>query len=262
MQQFSSRITANDQIADGYYELELTWTGDTPLPGQFLTVRLGDSTDPLLRRPFAFSAFIDGQQTAESNPRVRVIYERRGKATRALASLLPGDSVDVLGPLGRSFPEPTPDRLGVLVAGGIGIGPIVFLAQAFESTALEGVCIIGGKTADRIPMSTLDSLGMRILITTEDGSAGIHGNALDGIERCCGNTSEPVDFYTCGPRGMMSAVAAYASERHGDCWVSMEQVMACGVGACMGCAIPIRGTERYARVCTEGPVFHANEIVW
>lgn len=281
-------VIRNREVASGYYELETSWPGESPLPGQFLTLRTGPATDPLLRRPFAFSSYAAQADLADSDTsdaatslsppprhaRAAIIYERRGKATQRLSAAAPGDKLDLLGPLGRPFPDPASGSTPVLVAGGIGIGPIVFLATRLAEAGLSPVLIAGARTTATLPHLVLDRLPVEKRLCTEDGSYGIHGTVLQALENNWPSMPASPELYACGPGPMMAAVAELAERIGARCWVSLEQVIGCGVGACMGCAVRVkepgtplesaRSAERqsYARVCTEGPVFDAREIVW
>ncbi len=258
MRLFIATVLDNVRVADGYNELAITWSRETepPLPGQFATLRCGRSTAPLLRRPFAFSSFDTFSSIA------KMIVQERGPATAILARARPGDSVDVLGPLGNSFPSPAPGCTPVLVAGGVGIGPIVYFAGRLARLGRSPVCVFGARSAGLLPASVLARAGPSLVICTEDGTEGIAGNVVAGLESLDADVLGRCEVYVCGPSAMMAVVAKFAERRGARCWVSMEQIMACGVGACMGCAIRVKSPEEYARVCTEGPVFDACTIVW
>lgn len=263
MQLQTSTVVTNKAVATGYFELEADWSGPAPEPGQFVTVRIGDSTEPLLRRPFAVSALLSEGGAS----RFRMIYQMRGKTTGLLAALRPDDTIDVLGPLGRPFPLPRKGAVPILVAGGIGIGPVLFLADrlmSFEDDAHRPpVLVCGARTAELLPRSSLERSSAELLICTDDGSDGIEGTVIDGIDSIDSRRREMAEYYACGPMAMMAGVAAQAESEERPCWVSLEQVMGCGVGACMGCAVRVHSQDHpFERVCTEGPVFDARHIVW
>ena len=254
MKLFSTRIVTNTEIASQYHELTVVWNDEVPLPGQFLTLRVGHATDPLLRRPFAFSKF-DGD-----SQRASIIYERRGKATSTLAARSPGDEISVLGPLGHPFPSPEANAKPVLISGGVGIGPMLFLARALSGTHPMTTCVFGARSGSALPTGAIHILGVPVVLCTDDGSSGINGTVVDGLSTLPEDPSH--EYFACGLNPMMKAVSEFAKERGVRCWVSMEQIMGCAVGACMGCAIETRTPSRFARVCTEGPVFDADNIVW
>ena len=137
MNQSLCRIRSNTPVAEGYNQLEFEWPSDAPVPvpGQFVTIRTGATTDPLLRRPFAVSGFAPGI--------CQLVYQIRGKATQGLAASRPGDRIDVLGPLGNGFPNPEPDRTPFLLGGGIGFGPIYYFANTLARRGGKPVTIIG-----------------------------------------------------------------------------------------------------------------------
>ena len=260
MELFASDILSNTEIADRYYELTMAWTAAPPTPGQFLTMRVGEGTDPLLRRPFAYSKFEEGHAS--------IVYERRGKTTGHLAATAPGDSVSVLGPLGNGFPAPGPDVTAVLVSGGVGIGPLLFFADALARDGRRFISVFGARSSSLLPSTSIEAVNASTIICTDDGSAGLQGTVVDGLgsipdlSSASDAASTRYEFFVCGPNPMMEAVANFATARGIRCLVSMEQIMGCAVGACMGCAIRVRPQGDYARVCTEGPVFDAEEILW
>jgi dihydroorotate dehydrogenase electron transfer subunit len=262
MELSTSTITALRPVARGCYELEAHWHAAAPIPGQFLTLRTGDATDPLLRRPFAFSGYLPAAGSARPIDLIRIIFERRGRATLTLSAMTPGDEIDLLGPLGRPFPPPSGDRIAILVAGGIGIGPILFLAGSLAADHTDFRCVIGARDAAGLPLEPIRPIRSNAVICTDDGSEGVAGTVIDGLETIPEEVLSRGEFYACGPKPMMAAVARFAALRDARCWVSMEQVMGCGVGACMGCAIRVVDPDGYERVCTEGPVFDASRIVW
>ena len=263
MKQFLSSVRENIAVADGYNLLTFDWPPHVgiknPLPGQFITIRNGYSTDPLLRRPFAVSAFHADSHVCE------IVYQIRGSGTRALSACSKGDKIDIIGPLGNGFPAPRPGRRVYLVAGGIGFGPIYFLAHSIAKTGNPPVILIGARTKALIPDVSYDRLlhkGDALVFCTDDGSKGFHGTVVDKLESFENLKPGECEIYACGPRGMLAGIAKLTEAADITCWVSMEQVMGCGVGACMGCAIRAREPGKYLRVCTEGPVFNAKDLAW
>ena len=253
MVQDTVKIEENREIARDYYELVLS----TPelaktdiLPGQFLTIRISESPSPLLRRPFAFS----GQEGTTCS----MIYQRRGPGTDVLAGKRPGDRIDIIAPLGNSWPEPEKGETAILVAGGIGMGPILYFARKLKQKDLPFSLILGSRSSEFLPSADFTE-GLNPVITTDDGTSGIKGTVSEAL--ATGEYTAP-RFYACGPHPMMKAVHEYAVKLNAPCHVSMEQTIACGVGACMGCVIQLTGTDRFARVCADGPIFDSREIVW
>jgi len=254
--QFTARIIANDRIGEGFFEMSLAWDrgAPVPLPGQFLTVRVGGGAVPLLRRPFAFAGF-----DAESSS-VAVIYQERGLGTRLLSMEKGGvGELDVIGPLGTPFVINTDKQKHVIAAGGVGLGPMLFLASVLKARGLSAAFIFGCRDKGFVP-DTKTFTGVNPQICTDDGSVGFRGTVADYINA---NISLDVNtaVYACGPSPMLKSVNNIARNSGARCFVSLEAVMACGVGACMGCAVPIVGGG-YARVCKEGPVFDGGGVLW
>lgn len=254
MKQFLATVISNRKIAEGYYELLFGWPFDAgnPRAGQFCTIKVSESTTPLLRRPFAFSNFNDSIAS--------IIYQKRGPATEILASKERGEEIDVIGPLGNSFTPDVQARSHILVAGGIGLGPLAFQAQELRKLGLKVVFVFGCRSAEFVPDTARMKIGA-VEICTDDGTAGFRGTAIDYL-KSLGSPDRGTVLYGCGPTPMLKACHAFSEEHKIECFASVEQIMACGVGACMGCAVKLKNEPGYARVCKEGPVFDANEIVW
>ncbi len=219
-----------------------------PRPGQFYQVRCGEGREHMLRRPLSVSGFEAGER-----PVVEFLFEVVGWGTWFLAGLEAGDRVSLFGPLGRGF-DTSGDAKALLVGGGAGVAPLRYLAAGMEEAGREYEFIAGFADAGRLPEGILPP---GVIFYTDDGSAGERGVACDGIEpalaRGCG------EIFACGPEDMM-AVAASVSARHGlRCQVSLDERMACGLGACRGCVR--QGADGLnVCVCTDGPVFDAIHI--
>lgn len=252
MKQFAARIEANREVAPLWRELVLSWDAPRPEPGQFLTLRASPRYDPLLRRPFAFAgASSDGSA-------VSIIYQIRGSATGILSELAIGATVDAIGPLGRAFPAPASGEVAVLAAGGIGLGPILFLARELEAAGAAPLAVLGFRDAASLPRVELP---LAAVICTDDGSAGEKGFPTEWIARNV-PASERARLYGCGPGPMLASLAALASARLWGSSLSAEAWMACGVGACSGCALPRADGSGYLRACADGPVFEGGAIDW
>jgi dihydroorotate dehydrogenase electron transfer subunit len=250
-------VINNRQIANDYYEIEVDWDKrmGIPQPGQFATLRVSAQTQPLLRRPLAFSRYDFKRE------RATFIYQKRGSATQILAGKTAGEHIDCIGPLGRGF-EPKPhSKQHLCIAGGIGIGPVVYLAHTLMQQGAPVLLVLGAQTALRLPkFSHWNEL--KPIVCTDDGSEGFKGTVVDYCATISAAQLSAAAAYCCGPNPMLKACHDFSRRRGLDCFVSMEQVMACGVGACMGCVVEITGDKKFARVCTEGPVFNSNDIVW
>lgn len=256
MRQFAAEIISNRQIASGYFELRFFWpdAGEAPLPGQFVSLKSYGITDLVLRRPFAVAAFDSAGHEAH------MIYQRKGKATAALAGRLAGECLDVIGPLGNSFPAPSGNR-PILIGGGVGLGPILYFGNWLAERGRRPLVILGFRGASLVPELS-SRCRFEPVLCTDDGSTGFRGTAVDYLRELPKAELSGAELYACGPNPMMSGCHSFAGDFGLACWVSMEQIMGCGVGACMGCAIPVAGSASYARVCTEGPVFSSRTIAW
>lgn len=245
-----------------------------PVPGQFVMIRVENGHDPLLRRPLSIYAFDRGKDYTV----VETMYQIVGKGTKQLSRLLPDSKVSVMGPLGRGFAI-VPDRKNVvIIAGGIGIAPLCFLAGHYMSLIRPDetaemamspriICYIGAKTADSLSgLEKLEGRCQEIKISTDDGSRGYHGTVV-GLFRKDLASYDPDDagIYACGPAPMLEQLAGMLAGKGITCQVSMEERMACGLGACLGCAVSLRGGNGkiiYKRVCKDGPVFNIQDVVW
>lgn len=207
---------------------------------------LSDEQRHLLPRPL--SIFNVSRQKGE----LVLFFMIRGQGTALLAKSDPGSCRQLLGPLGNGFP-PLPAR-SLLVGGGIGVAPLVFLAA---STHTPRTLIYGASRADLLncPFADLDLPGLTVLETTEDGSRGSKGTAVDLASSVLSGFRS---LYACGPRPMLARLAKLSHDYEVAAWVSLEEKMACGIGACLGCAV--KGRESYNKVCSDGPVFPAGEV--
>ena len=227
-------------------------------PGQFVMLKVGRGMDPLLRRPFSICGI------REENL-ILILYRIVGQGTRIMCDFRKGESLSVLGPLGSGFEMPHKGDMPILVAGGMGIAPLIFLASIMEPGSFSFFAGFGS-AKEVVATDEVGSSGLDLSISTDDGSAGHRGlvtelleNRLAGFD---GKTS-PVVF-ACGPLPMLKEVAAITLDGVLSCQVSLEASMACGLGACQGCAIR-RSSEQaiaYYHVCQDGPVFDVNALDW
>jgi len=251
MTQYMAEVRGQKQLSPDYYELSFSWKGDKPLPGQFLTVKCWEESAPLLRRPFAFSAY--SPELGEAS----IIYQKRGQGTKRMTTLKRGDSLDVLGPLGKPFPEGSGNKPS-LIGGGIGTGPILFLANSLKRKGHFPRLILGFRQASLVPELSLEE-GVDLFLCTDDGSRGFKGNVVDFLNK---EPSAVEEIFCCGPHPMLKGCHLWALDHHIPCFVSVEEIMACGIGACQGCAIPVHLPQEYLRVCKDGPVFDSRIIKW
>ncbi|MEW6379274.1 MAG: dihydroorotate dehydrogenase electron transfer subunit [bacterium] len=307
----TTEVIENVRISGQYYRLTLACAeiANQASAGQFVMIRVHQGLDPLLRRPFSIHRLWDSRRhrpspdSGSDRPQgIQILFRLAGKGTAYLASLSTGAKIDVIGPLGHGFQLEKPVLHPVLIAGGIGIAPLLFLADQLrvvsgqwpvvskektgdrsqesgvrsqeknklqatslmESPLFQPRLFLGGKSAeDILCQEDFRKQGFSLSISTEDGSLGHKGLIteplcayLEQVTRISSGI-EPV-LFACGPLPLMSRVIEIARHYHLSCQVSLEQRMACGVGACMGCVVELEegdNSHQYRRVCTEGPVF-------
>ncbi|SPJ14011.1 Dihydroorotate oxidase B, electron transfer subunit [Syntrophobacter sp. SbD2] len=237
--------------------------------GQFVMIRLGEGTDPLLRRPFSFSRIYPEDGDFE------ILYRVIGRGTRLMSRLEPGSASSLIGPLGNGFELPI-DRTHPLafIAGGIGIAPLLeLIAQVMSDRGAKGAeklhLFYGARTAiELLPEDFLRGWGIRVHFATDDGSFGYRGRITKMFEECmAAEDFRPFELYSCGPLAMQYHVAAWALSNDTLAQLSMESIMACGIGACVGCALPAATpgdpeSEAFVHVCEDGPIFSAGSIKW
>ena len=235
-------------------------------PGQFVMVKCGAHAEPLLRRPFSiFEVLRDDVGKIQG---LSLLNKSVGVVTRKLFALEPGQRLRCLGPLGHPFSVATPPGEAWMVAGGVGLAPFLTLAQTLRSHATTTTLFYGGRSSDDLYyLDRFEQLGVRLFLTTEDGSRGEAGFVTAPLVRELETApaNPPVTIYACGPTGMMRAVAAVAHRHHRDSEVSLEQVMGCGLGGCYSCVVPVRsngGASHFVRSCLDGPVFAGDQVVW
>ncbi len=272
---YDCKVAAHTYEAPDVYRLILSCSeiACQAQPGQFVNVRVSSTTDPLLRRPFSIQAAHPDEGTFS------LLYVVRGRATKLLAGVGPGETLSVVGPLGRPFNVDCPnDAVHILVAGGCGVAPLHFLCASLISRfGPDRVIVLAGAQTKESVLCEGDfrSLGANIRVCTDDGTYGTKGVVTDLLWDILSDTpsdvkSSRVRVYACGPREMLREVARICREaRVESCQVSLENFMACGLGVCLGCVQKLRrqtcpGTDdwHYERVCTEGPVFEASEVIW
>lgn len=267
MRYFEARVVENRSLGAGYFLLELSGCQalSNSQPGQFVMVRGDWERDPLL--PRAFSLLYAGP-----GDRAAILAKTVGRGTALLERALPGAKLSVLGPLGSHFPEPAEGFTDLLVGGGVGIPPLYMQAQAAarRGAARHSEVLYGGRgAADLVLLREMRDFGVGLFLTTEDGTSGRRGLVTAELEARLDHhqsrTQAPpgggqVRILGCGPNAMLWAVARMARDRGIPCFISVEEQMACGIGVCLGCAVPARSRPfRYA--CKDGPVFEASDIL-
>ncbi len=246
-------ITEQREIAEQIYSLWLHADdiAKEARPGQFVSVYCRDESR-LLPRPISIC------EVDKESGRLRLVYRTAGAGTREFSGYGPGDVLELVGPLGNGFPLDKGYKKVLLVGGGIGVPPMVELAKWLPG---EKMVVSGYRNGDLFLKEEL-SRNAALYIATEDGSAGTKGNVLDAIRE---NRLEADAIFACGPGPMLRALKAYAEEQGIDCYLSLEERMACGIGACLACVCTSKDVDAHTnvknkRICKDGPVFAAGEI--
>jgi dihydroorotate dehydrogenase electron transfer subunit len=251
--QTRARVVENRPLGRGNFVVRLD--GSAALagaaPGQFVMLRGEWGRDPLLPRAFSLLRVApDGG--------CEILVKAVGRGTRLLERVAEGAELTLLGPLGRPFPSPAPGDL--LVAGGVGLAPLLWQAERAQAAGLTSQLCYGARTAaDLVLLHEIERAGCQVHLTTEDGSRGITGRVTAAVAQQIANA---VRVLTCGPNAMMRAVVELARADGRECVVSVEGEMACGIGVCLGCAVPlVDGPRPFAYACVDGPTFDAARIV-
>ena len=243
-------IMSQEKIGEGIYSMWIRTdkVAEYAKAGQFVSVYCNDGSR-LLPRPISICE-IDKEKNA-----LRLVYRVAGKGTDEFSSMKEGENLRILGPLGNGFTKK--EKKAFLIGGGIGIPPMLQLAKELDC---EKQMVLGYRD-ELFLLDDFNGLG-EVYIATEDGSAGTKGNVIDAI-RENGLTADVI--YACGPTPMLRALKAYAAENNIECWISMEERMACGIGACLACVCKSKEKDHHTnvnnkRICKEGPVFLAEEV--
>nr|WP_320010618.1 dihydroorotate dehydrogenase electron transfer subunit [uncultured Desulfobulbus sp.] len=259
MPQFQEKsiVVTNERLSESYFRLVLKSPriAAQAQPGQFVMAACGSTLDPLLRRPFSI-------HRCPGDGTLHLLIKIVGKGSRLLADLQTGESVDLLGPLGKGFTL-APDKVCGLVGGGVGIAPLLYLVEEINTRHPQHLPLhvfLGGQSGDDIRQLGLEfeQLGAQVILATDDGSLGVEGLVTKPFATAVSSLQQ---VYVCGPMAMMSATAQLCQQNTVNCEVSLESHMACGLGACLGCTV--HGADgTYRHVCKQGPVLPAEEIAW
>ena len=250
-------IHSQEKLAEGIYSmwLDAPEMAKAAVPGQFIAVYTNDQSK-LLPRPISIC------EADKENGRLRIVYRIAGAGTKEFSALTAGDTIDVLGPLGNGFPL-LEGKKAFLIGGGIGIPPMLQLAKALnEINGSEMVqSVIGYRDSHMFLKEEFEAYGL-VTVATEDGSVGTKGNVLDAIRE---NDLKADVIYACGPTPMLRALKAYSQEKGIPCYLSLEEKMACGIGACLACTCQTKDVDEHSqvhnkRICKDGPVFLAEDI--
>ena len=257
--QTEAKVIKNVEVAKKYYKIllscpKISWSAE---PGQFVEVKVSARDEPLLRRPFSIHR-VKGQD-------IEILYAVVGTGTEILSRKESGEYLDIIGPLGNGFDYRTPEhhnsKTSLLVLGGIGVAPLVFLAEKLKGQ--KTLVLIGAKTkAGILCEKAFKELGCAVKISTDDGSRGFHGKVTELLQHVLKPSTYnlALTIYACGPHPMLKEVSKISQKYNIPAQVSLEEHMACGIGACLGCVV--KTSQGYQRVCKEGPVFKAHEIIW
>ena len=248
-----------------YFHLTTTAEGIPELtkPGHFVALAVGgDDSSMLLRRSFSIHRVAPRGVYGGT---LEIVFAAHGRGTQWLSKLNRGDSVDIVGPLGKPFALPLEPVSCVLVAGGYGSAPMFMLAEQLRERGCRVDMVLGAATADRL-FGALDAkrIAATVTITTDDGSMGVRGRVSDVLPDVMAKSGAEV-VYACGPMGMLQAVSDIATRMGAYSQCAVEEAMACGVGICMTCVLPVIGDDgvtRMVRSCTEGPVFAGERVRW
>jgi dihydroorotate dehydrogenase electron transfer subunit len=250
-------IVSNREVAEGIFlaSLNAPAIAGSAIPGQFVMIRVRDTLSPLLRRPFSICGTGGGGS-------VKILYAVVGEGTKILASLRPGEAVKLLGPLGEGFSRPPPEGRIFMVGGGMGIAPLLFLADKYRP--LNGRFVAGFKSSGKVFDFASEGFNLpNVMIVTEDGSVGRKALATELLSSMLDEDPGPcLRVYACGPFAMLKAAVSLVRRFKIPCEVSLEAHMACGLGACQGCAVPSALRPGYLHVCKDGPVFDSEMIAW
>ncbi|MEE9523445.1 MAG: dihydroorotate dehydrogenase electron transfer subunit [Thermodesulfovibrionales bacterium] len=246
---FKAEIIENREVARNIHLIKILSLSPlmNPEPGQFYMLGVAQNYDPLLKRPFC----VFDSESQE----ILFLIKSVGKGTSMLNLKLAGSKIDVIGPLGR--PYPVVDKSLLIVAGGMGIASVFSLIKRLSGKAK---LLYGAGSMDQLVLvDEIKTLIPDAVVVTDDGSAGKRGTVIDHLDEIIQSMGD-VSVYSCGPEIMLKKISEYCNKKDMECYISLEQNMACGIGSCLGCVVKTK--HGYQRVCKEGAVFSAKEIIW
>ncbi len=245
-----STIVSNEPLSDEIYRLTISALeiSNQAKPGQFINIKVSDSFEPFLRRPFSICNIIDDK--------IQIIFNTVGKGTKLLSNLKPGDKIDILGPLGKSFNVDDKFNLAIILAGGLGVAPFPFLTKILKEKRKDVISFIGARTKSQLILDGLENVN----VATDDGSYGFKGTVVDLLKLNLSKFDSSYKIFACGPTPMLKALVKLCDDLNLNCEVSVETPMACGTGICQGCAVKTR-ESKYKLACKDGPVFNTKEII-
>lgn len=249
------KIIENRKIAPDYFKLTLSSKdiSKNAVPGQFVHIKISNTLIPILRRPFSFHKI--------RKDHFEIIYHVVGKGTEIFSKRKKEEFINVIGPLGNGF-EIIKNKIAILIGGGCGTAPLFALEEELKKRGIESRFFMGAKTKDLLLcQNDFAKIGTKVYTSTDDGSCGEKCTVLDlyiwSLKEISAKKSA---IYACGPKEMLKEVSKFAIRKKIPCQISLEEHMACGVGACSGCVV--KKDFEYKRVCKDGPVFDAREVIW
>jgi len=256
------QVLDHKQVGPKHYQLILSspYISSHAEPGQFINIKCGESRDPLLRRPLSLHRISKEHKTFE------LLYEVVGKGTELLTKYFVGEEIDALGPLGEGFKIDPQKQIAIIVGGGMGMAPLLALAEAIKDKIKAVYVLIGAKARGQVLCEEdFKKITDQVLVATDDGSYGKKGIISDVLLDFINNQLTTYNLqlstlYACGPKPMLRAISEITFQKKIDCQISMEERIACGIGACKGCAVKTK--NGYKMVCKDGPVFNCEEIIW
>lgn len=258
-----AQILWNSRIGYEYYKMGLKCQEDYSYskPGQFVMLRPSNQAEPFLSRPFSIHKLIFSK---ERNIGIELLYKVVGKCTKKLSTRKKNDAVNVLGPLGNGFTISSSLQRIFIVAGGVGIAPMLFLTLYLRQKNFDvskcAVFLGGQSKDDLLCVNSFLNIGIKVIVATNDGSEGKKGFVTDILETAI-QQNKPDIIFACGPFPMLQTVAQMAKTHTISCQVSVETKMACGIGACLGCALESKNpSSKYLHACVDGPVFDVNTL--
>lgn len=266
---YIGEISSNEEIQEDCFlmKVKVASSFENPLPGQFVMIRIAGLNDPFLSRPISIYSF----SRSKNYCFIELLYRVVGKGTQILAGLIKGSQVEINGPLGNGFEIPDVKKNIVFIAGGIGIAPLSLLIEHLSGISDPSPSVmtlyIGAQSATAmVGLDKLQKLCRNINVCTNDGTIGIKSLVTQSFQKDIKKFTPANTFiYACGPKEMLKSLAKILKTSKFNCQVSLEERMACGTGACMGCAVAIKnqkGVLDYKRVCADGPVFNLQNIIW
>ena len=265
---YIGEVIRHDEVKRDFFLMKIKMPAefDEPMPGQFVMIRIAGLNDPFLSRPISIYSFTKGK----SSRSIELLYRVIGKGTQILAGLIKGSQVEISGPLGGSYTIDPSKKNVVFIAGGIGVAPLSLLAHYLCKTACHKsdamTFYLGAQNAESlVGLEQLRKYCCNIIVCTDDGTQGEKALVTTAFQKDINKYSqEDTVIYACGPKPMIRSLSGMLNEKY-LCQVSLEERMACGVGACVGCVVAIKneqGEKAYKRVCADGPVFELKDVIW